>query len=338
MRGIGHFSDKIPPEAKRETHFTLGVIYLGILKDANLSRPATTRHEDLSQGWTTHRWQRFEHCLLAQCGREHNKVASISERNRGVWEKASYVRYENNPDGSIARSREGSRQRDKPLCHATIKHSKPAAKGGRHVISRKLIRFPQVCCWDMEAVQMLRTGQGRIQPGKLGGKKLGKSHYGFTNCNRDKVCITTLLWQNNGRQNGLISRMLSSQLYKIMVNKVTLVNFRGAIAPIVPLDPPLRACRVSAELQLARARKSKPLSWRFSKQRPGVDRVQSSAKSRKEPRSLSRLGQYTNTSRGGLKVGSEGIDCCQGISDERLVCFWPSRACSVIVMRRKTSS
>ena len=39
---------------------------------------------------------------------------------------------------------------------------------------------------------------------------------------------------------GLISRMLLfSELYKIMVNEVTFVGFRGAIAPIAPLDPPL---------------------------------------------------------------------------------------------------
>jgi len=35
---------------------------------------------------------------------------------------------------------------------------------------------------------------------------------------------------------GLISRMLFSELYKILVKKVTFVGFRGAIAP--HLDPP----------------------------------------------------------------------------------------------------
>jgi len=33
--------------------------------------------------------------------------------------------------------------------------------------------------------------------------------------------------------------MLFSELYKILVNKVTFVGFRGAIAAISPLDPPL---------------------------------------------------------------------------------------------------
>jgi len=33
--------------------------------------------------------------------------------------------------------------------------------------------------------------------------------------------------------------MLFSELQKIIVKKVTFVDFRGAIAPIAPLDPPL---------------------------------------------------------------------------------------------------
>ena len=46
-------------------------------------------------------------------------------------------------------------------------------------------------------------------------------------CKRVEVYIITLLWQNNERQNGVISRMLFSDLYKIMVNEVTFVGFRG---------------------------------------------------------------------------------------------------------------
>jgi len=53
-------------------------------------------------------------------------------------------------------------------------------------------------------------------------------------CKRDEVHFTTLLWQNNGRQNDLISQMLFSELFKIMVKKVTFIGFRGAIAPIAP--------------------------------------------------------------------------------------------------------
>jgi len=43
--------------------------------------------------------------------------------------------------------------------------------------------------------------------------------------------------QNIGRQNGLKSGMLFSELYKIMVKKVTFLGFRGGDRP--PLDPPL---------------------------------------------------------------------------------------------------
>ena len=73
--------------------------------------------------------------------------------------------------------------------------------------------------------------QGRIQPVRLGGpisKIFGSEvslriHY----CKRDEVYLTTLLWQNNGLQNGLTSWMLYSELYKFMVNEVTFVGFRG---------------------------------------------------------------------------------------------------------------
>ena len=55
-------------------------------------------------------------------------------------------------------------------------------------------------------------------------------------CKRDEVCLTALLWQNNGPQNGLISQMLFSEFCKIMVNKVIFVGFIGTIAPIDPLS------------------------------------------------------------------------------------------------------
>jgi len=50
-------------------------------------------------------------------------------------------------------------------------------------------------------------------------------------CKGGEVCITTLLWQNNGRQNGLKLWRLFSKLYKIMMNKVTFVGFRGSDGP-----------------------------------------------------------------------------------------------------------
>jgi len=73
--------------------------------------------------------------------------------------------------------------------------------------------------------------QGRIQPISLGGAisvTFGSQvslrvHYS----KRGEVYFTTLLWQNNGQQNGLIWPMLFSKLCKIMMNKVTFVGFRG---------------------------------------------------------------------------------------------------------------
>jgi len=53
-------------------------------------------------------------------------------------------------------------------------------------------------------------------------------------CKRGEVYFTTLLWPNKRRQNGLISRMLFSEFYKIMVNKVCL---GGAIVPVAPPGP-----------------------------------------------------------------------------------------------------
>jgi len=88
--------------------------------------------------------------------------------------------------------------------------------------------------------------QGRIQPVGLGGEILVifgsqvslRVHY----CKSDEVYFMTLLWQNNGRQNVPISRMLFSELFKIMVKKKSelfkimvknfaFVGFRGSDRP-----------------------------------------------------------------------------------------------------------
>ena len=45
---------------------------------------------------------------------------------------------------------------------------------------------------------------------------------------RDEVYFTAL----PGRRNCFMSRMLFSELYKIVVNKVIFVSFRGEIAPL----------------------------------------------------------------------------------------------------------
>ena len=82
--------------------------------------------------------------------------------------------------------------------------------------------------------------QGRIQSVSLGGGAISvifgsqvswRVHY----CKRHEVYFTTLGWQNSGCQNGLLSRMLFSGLYKIMVKKVTFIGFSGrgwVMAPI----------------------------------------------------------------------------------------------------------
>ena len=79
--------------------------------------------------------------------------------------------------------------------------------------------------------------QRRIQPASLGGggdfRNIGSQvSQRLPYCKRDEAYSTTMLWLNNGWQNGLISRMLFSELYKIMVNKITFVAFRGGDHPL----------------------------------------------------------------------------------------------------------
>jgi len=71
--------------------------------------------------------------------------------------------------------------------------------------------------------------QGRIQPVSFGGWRFHyclvvKSLLQLRYCKRDEVYFTTLLSENNGRQNGLISLMLFSELYKVMANEVTVLS------------------------------------------------------------------------------------------------------------------
>ena len=70
-------------------------------------------------------------------------------------------------------------------------------------------------------IRLFSTSAFRVP--KFGRQVSLRVHY----CKRDEVYFTTLLRQNNGRQNGLISRMLFSELFKLMVNKVTFIGFRG---------------------------------------------------------------------------------------------------------------
>jgi len=64
---------------------------------------------------------------------------------------------------------------------------------------------------------------------------LWQSRYRLTTVSRMKYTSQ----QNNGRQNGLISQMLFSEMQKNMVKKVTFLGFRGGDRPNPPLDPPL---------------------------------------------------------------------------------------------------
>jgi len=61
--------------------------------------------------------------------------------------------------------------------------------------------------------RQLYCTQGRIQPvrGAISVIFVVKSQR-LRYCRKDEVYFTTVLWQNNGWQNGLISRMLFSEL------------------------------------------------------------------------------------------------------------------------------
>jgi len=69
--------------------------------------------------------------------------------------------------------------------------------------------------------------QGRIQPVSLGGAISvifgSKSHYEFTTARDMKDTFTTLLGQNNGRQNGLI---IANAVFRIVQNLGETSNFR----------------------------------------------------------------------------------------------------------------
>jgi len=132
-------------------------------------------------------------------------------------------------------------------CHILLQHFSSVVRP--HVIHYRknslngLADVPSSRCRTILA-DCMPNRQGRIHSVSLGGaisvifgsQVSLRVHY----CKRDEVYFTTLLWQHNGRQNGLISRMLFSELFKIMVKKVTFVGFRGGDRPNrTSLDPPL---------------------------------------------------------------------------------------------------
>ena len=107
--------------------------------------------------------------------------------------------------------------------------SRPTICWGASLKNFKMSGLPRSCCrWP-------RGGSSQYVSGGTIWMIVGSPislwvHY----CKRDKVYFATLLWQNNGRQNGLISRMLFSELFKIMVKKAIFAGFRGRS----PQSPP----------------------------------------------------------------------------------------------------
>jgi len=88
-------------------------------------------------------------------------------------------------------------------------------KQGRNLCSdASIVIMQQLTCQE----------QGRNQPVSLGRGAISlilavKSHYGFATV-RYQAYFTTLLWQNNGRENGLISRMLFPNCSKFWWKKL----------------------------------------------------------------------------------------------------------------------
>ena len=94
---------------------------------------------------------------------------------------------------------------------------------------------------------MVASYQGRIQPGSLGGGRFQqylavKSHNSFAAvreinrcCKINILCKTAVTKQfKKWTTNSLTSRMFFSELYKIIMNKVTFLGFRGGYRPSRP--------------------------------------------------------------------------------------------------------
>ena len=130
----------------------------------------------------------------------------------------------------LQRTGEGNTKHDRYEAQETTDWRLLESCAGR--VNPRGLREPALLCVRVELAA--EREQGRIQPVSLGGaisvifgsQVSSPVHY----CKRDEAYFTTLLWQNNWEQNGLKSRMLFSEWYKIMVNKVTFLGFRGAIA------------------------------------------------------------------------------------------------------------
>jgi len=89
-------------------------------------------------------------------------------------------------------------------------------------------------CWNLARADA-KWKQGRVQPVRLtgavsvlfGSQVSWRGHY----CKRDEHTSQRFCDKTTGRQNGLMSQTLFSELNKIMVIKVTFVGFRRGISP-----------------------------------------------------------------------------------------------------------
>jgi len=72
-----------------------------------------------------------------------------------------------------------------------------------------------------------RTGAGTASNVRVGYFSCSQSHNRFTIVRRDEAYLTSLLWQNNGRQNGLISRSIRQFKHEsLILNWLWYVVFR----------------------------------------------------------------------------------------------------------------
>jgi len=111
-----------------------------------------------------------------------------------------------------------------------------------------------VFCTDYQSTGADPASKGRGAVSVIFGSQVSlRVHY----CERDEVHFTTLLWQNNERQNGLKSRMLFSELHKIMAKKVTFIGFRGRGRP--NRSPWIRPCQSTQWMLSTPARNYLPL-------------------------------------------------------------------------------
>ena len=112
---------------------------------------------------------------------------------------------------------------------------------------------------------------------------------------RDGVYFTTLLWQNNRRQNGHISLTLFSELYKFKVNKVAFLSFRGVDRRNRPLwNPPLNDSEPKAQVRLLKSQRNlKCFKDRYCQKHSSIVRMRTNA-AREEAIAHHKVEEYKN--------------------------------------------